>query len=218
MYLTYISFDVSNIPRYLFLLLFYTHYAGHREKMSATRISEPGSIQTMSGAGHNGLSESSPTLPESTQSIQLVGGDDESGLERIVTPSNAQPAMRPVSRRRQITILLCAFSDVFVTIGLNQAYGVFLQHYLTDGSSPVDPFLAPSEVSNKAMVAFVGTAGAGLTWGGSIFVNPLMARSKDPRYVTMAGAILIGLGYVLASFCHKVGMGRGNSILLHLRN
>lgn len=186
--------------------------------MSTTRIREPGLARTRPGPGHDGLSEGSTTLTEPRNSIQLVGGDDESSLERIVTPSNAQPAMRPVTRRRQITVLLCAFFDVFVTIGLNQAYGVFLEHYLTNGSSEVDPFLAPSEVSNKAMVAFVGTAGAGLTWGGSIFVNPLMARSKDPRYVTMAGAILIGLGYVLASFCHKVGMESLNVMYLNLRD
>jgi hypothetical protein len=94
--------------------------------------------------------------------------------------------------------------DVFVTIGLNQAYGVFLNYYLTDGSSEKDPFLPKSEVSSKAMLAFVGTLAAGLTWGGSIFVNPIMARSKDPRRITGAGAVLIGAGYVLASFCHKV--------------
>ena len=136
--------------------------------------------------------------------IPLEGGDDESGLERIVTPINAQPAMRPVSRKRQTSILFCAFLDVFVTIGLNQAYGVFLQHYLTDGSSPKDPFLSKDQVSSKALVAFVGTLGAGLTWGGSIGVNPLMARAKDPRYITGTGAVLIGLGYVLASFCNTV--------------
>lgn len=111
------------------------------------------------------------TALEPAEFIQLHGGDDEYGLERIVTPANAQPAMRPVSRRRQTSILLCAFFDVFVTIGLNQAYGVFLNYYLTDGSSPKDPFLSKNEVSSKAMVAFVGTLGAGLTWGGSIAVN-----------------------------------------------
>ena len=137
-------------------------------------------------------------------SLELRGADDENSLERMVTPSNAQPAMRPVSRKRQTSILLCAFLDVVVTIGLNQAYGVFLNYYLGDGSSGKDPFLPKSEVSSKAMVAFVGTLAAGLTWGGSIFVNPLMARSKDPRWITGAGALLIGLGYVLASFCHKV--------------
>ncbi len=144
------------------------------------------------------------TTLDGRDSIELRGGDDESGLERMVTPTNAQPAMRPVSRKRQTSILLCAFFDVFVTIGLNQAYGVFLNYYLTDGSSAKDPFLSKHEVSSKAMVAFVGTLGAGLTWGGSIFVNPMMARSKDPRWITGAGALLIGLGYVLASFCHKV--------------
>src|ERR1700761_2049184 len=126
------------------------------------------------------------TTLEPRESIQLQGGDDESGLERMVTPSNAQPAMRPVSRRRQTGILLCAFFDVFITIGLNQAYGVFLNYYLTDGSSPKDPFLPKDEVSSKAMVAFVGTLAAGLTWGGSIGVNPIMARAKDPRWITAA--------------------------------
>lgn len=141
---------------------------------------------------------------ESHQSILLVGSQDEAVLEESVPPENAQPAMRPVSRKKQTSILLCAFLDVFVTIGLNQAYGVFLNYYLTDGSSPKDPFLPKSEVSSKAMLAFVGTIGAGLTWGGSIFVNPIMARTKDPRWITGTGAILISVGYVIASFCHKV--------------
>lgn len=168
--------------------------------MSATRLSEPGSAYTRPET------YTGPVVltAQDARSIELVGADDDSGLERIVTPSNAQPAMRPVSKRRQVLILICAFFDVFVTIGLNQAYGVFLEHYLTEGSSEIDPFLPKSEVSNKAMVAFVGTTGAGLTWGGSIFVNPIMARSKDPRYVTGAGAVFIGLGYILASFCNRV--------------
>jgi hypothetical protein len=60
-------------------------------------------------------------------------------------------------------------------------------------------------VSSKALLAFVGTMGTGLTWGGSIFVNPIMARVKDPRWITAVGAVLIFLGYLLASFSHKVG-------------
>ncbi|KAJ9624388.1 hypothetical protein H2204_010841 [Knufia peltigerae] len=148
--------------------------------------------------------ERTDVTSESHQSILLVGTQDEAGLEESVPPENAQPAMRPVSRKRQTSILLCAFLDVFVTIGLNQAYGVFLNYYLTDGSSEKDPFLPKSEVSSKAMLAFVGTVGAGLTWAGSIFVNPIMARSKDPRWITGSGAIFISAAYVIASFCHKV--------------
>ncbi|OCT53340.1 Major Facilitator Superfamily protein [Cladophialophora carrionii] len=144
------------------------------------------------------------TTLASRESIQLHGAEDDSQLERVVTPADAQPAMRPISRRRQTSILFCAFFVVFVTIGLNQAYGVFLNYYLADGSSPKDPFLPKDQVSSKAMLAFVGTLAAGLTWGGSIVVNPIMARSKDPRWITGSGAVLIGLGYVLASFCHKV--------------
>ncbi|EXJ89010.1 hypothetical protein A1O3_02074 [Capronia epimyces CBS 606.96] len=136
--------------------------------------------------------------------LDVPDDDDASALERVVPPENAQPAMKPVSKERQTGILLCAFFAVVITIGLNQAYGVFLNYYLADGSSPKDPFLPRSEVSSKAMLAFIGTLGYGLTWGGSIFVNPIMARSKDPRWITGAGAVLIGVSYVLASFCHKV--------------
>ena len=114
----------------------------------------------------SGQREDAEVTSASQQSILLLEVQDESVLEQSLPPDNAQPAMRPVSRKRQTSILLCAFMDVFVTIGLNQAYGVFLNYYLTDGSSEKDPFLPKSEVSNKAMLAFVGTLAAGLTWGG----------------------------------------------------
>ena len=130
--------------------------------------------------------------------------DTSSSIESLTTPTNAQPALTPVTKRRQLTVLLAAFFNVFLTIGINQSYGVYLAYYLSTGSSPADPFLAPSQVENRALLAFVGTLGAGLTWGGSIFVNPIMARTKDLRWVTGTGAILIAVGYVLASFCDKV--------------
>ena len=39
----------------------------------------------------------------------------------VEAPGNAQPAMLPVSPQRQLTILMCAFFDVFIAIGMNQA-------------------------------------------------------------------------------------------------
>ena len=138
------------------------------------------------------------------ESMPRAEDDARYGITSIEEPENAQPAMLPVSHRQQLGILLCSFFDVFLTIGLNQAYGVFLTYYLDPGNNSREAFLPPSQLKNKALVAFVGTLAAGLTWSGSIFVNPLMARTKDPRRITMAGAALIGLGYVLASFTHGV--------------
>jgi hypothetical protein len=133
--------------------------------------------------------------------------DNSSTLEQLTTndaPDDAHPALRPVTRRWQLTVLLAAFLDVFLTIGINQSYGVYLAYYTTTGSSEVDPFLPRSEPQNKALLALVGTLGAGLTWGGSIFVNPIMARTKDLRWVTGSGAVLIGIGYIAAGSCHSV--------------
>jgi hypothetical protein len=139
------------------------------------------------------------------ESVQLSEDGVGPALFTVQTPENAQPAMLPVSRQRQFSILICAFLDVFITIGMNQAYGVFLTFCLDLANNKHDAFLPPEQLNNKALVAFVGTLGAGLTWGGSIFVNPLMARVNDPRKLTLVGATLIGLGYFLASFSHTVG-------------
>lgn len=103
-------------------------------------------------------------------------------------------------------VLLASFFSVFLTIGLNQSYGVFVAYYASTGSDPdgPDPFLPPSAADDKAMLAFIGTLGAGLTWAGSIVVNPIMARVKDPRYITAAGAGMMGGAYLMASGCSKV--------------
>lgn len=64
--------------------------------------------------------------------------------------------------------------------------------------------LPPDAQSQSALIAFVGTLGAGLTWGGSIVVNPLMARVKDVRYLTVGGVLCMSAGFGLASLSTQV--------------
>ena len=127
-------------------------------------------------------------------------------IEADDAPLTSVSALPPPTRRQQSLVLAASFSAVFLTIGFNQSYGVFLAYYLSTGTKAdgPDPFLPPSAADNKALLAFVGTLGAGLTWSGSIFVNPLMARINDPRYLTAAGAGLMAGGYLMASACSQV--------------
>lgn len=129
----------------------------------------------------------------STTSTQPADASHESAAESLLVP---------VTKTTQTVILISSFLTIVLTIGLNQTYGVFLQSYLNP--EPTDePFLPPSQLQSEALLAFVGTIGSGLTWGGSIFVNPLLAR-YDPRWITLAGAVLIGLGYTLAGSARTV--------------
>ena len=105
-------------------------------------------------------------------SVSNAEGDVEQDTINVGVPENAPPALLPASRRRQFSILMCSSFDVFLTMGLNQAYGVFLAYYLDPANNACEHFLPPHQLKNKTIVAFVGTIGAGLTWGGSIFVNP----------------------------------------------
>jgi len=104
---------------------------------------------------------------------------------------------------RKLFILLCricAFLAVFQTIGPNLSYGVFQDFYVANSRT----ILPPHQATNRALIAFVGTLGAGLTWGGSIYVNPLMARTKNPKWIAVPGAILMSLGFLLASWSTQV--------------
>ncbi|OZJ03686.1 hypothetical protein BZG36_03500 [Bifiguratus adelaidae] len=73
-----------------------------------------------------------------------------------------------------------------------------INNYYVDASGSSASIISPSQAQNKALIAFVGTLGYGLTWEGSIFVSPLMARTKDFKWITVPGAILMSAGYALA--------------------
>src|SRR6187402_617688 len=97
-----------------------------------------------------------------------------SDLEAPLTPSPTESPdqLTPITRRRQIVVLISGFLTICITIGYNQAYGVFQSYYM----SPTQSMLPQSTSKDSALVAFVGTLAYGLTWAGSIVVNPIMAR------------------------------------------
>lgn len=168
---------------------------------------------------HRSHDRSQPRIPDEPNNADepdLRGhGTWETSNEIVAPEGSIQQGLLPTTRKRQVIVLISAFCTVFQTIGrlvdiamearvhpvagINQAYGVFQNYYVSTAGSP-DSILPPSQASNKALVAFVGTLAAGLTWGGSIFVNPLMARTKDMRRITLAGVLLMSIGYGLAGF------------------
>ena len=121
-----------------------------------------------------------------------------------VEPTSADMAtdLSPITRQRQILVLISAFLTIVVTIGFNQAYGVFQSYYISSSQT----MLPKSTSQDSALVAFVGTLGYGLTWGGSILVNPLMARLgvKGTRWLGVAGVLGMSAGFGLASFSTQV--------------
>jgi len=67
--------------------------------------------------------------------------------------------------------------------------------------------LPKSVTDSGAPVAFIGTLGSGLTWGGSIVVNPLLSRVEGKKFlglegrrcITTLGVLLMSLGFGLAT-------------------
>lgn len=114
---------------------------------------------------------------------------------------NVSHQLLPVTRHQQLVVLISSFLTVCITIGFNQSYGVFQSYYVSDDAS----ILPPSQAKSGALIAFIGTLGAGLTWGGSIVINPLMARTAEKRYITVSGVVLMSLGFGLASLATRVG-------------
>jgi len=110
--------------------------------------------------------------------------------------------LRPITKQRQTIVLISSFLTICITIGFNQSYGVFQSYY----TSSTQTMLPPSTKSESALVAFVGTLGYGLTWVGSIFVNPIMARLglRGTRTLCVIGVFTMSLGFGLASLSTQV--------------
>lgn len=79
---------------------------------------------------------------------------------------------------------------------------MFQNYYI----SPAQTMLPKDTSADSAMVAFVGSLGYGLTWGGSIIVNPVIARLgvRGTRGVSVLGVVCMSLGFGLASLSTQV--------------
>lgn len=78
-------------------------------------------------------------------------------------------------------------------------YEILFQEFYTSSESNIH-----DAKGQDALVSLVGTIGSGLTWSGGIFVNPLMAKVENLRFITLFGAFVMSLGIFLASFSTKV--------------
>ncbi|KAG7095687.1 hypothetical protein E1B28_006401 [Marasmius oreades] len=83
-------------------------------------------------------------------------------------------------------------------IGMNTTFGVFQEFYSSSQTN------IPDAKGQDALVSLVGTIGGGLTWSGSIFVNPLMARVENVKLVVLCGAFTMSLGLALESFSTRL--------------
>ncbi len=152
-------------------------------------------------------SHASALDPSNNNNNNTTNDDDDDNNNN---DSSLLPPLRPVTPRRQALILLSSFLTICVTIGFNQSYGVFQSYYTSPGQTllrqpPATAATVAADARTQgAWIAFVGTLGAGLTWAGSVAVNPLMARVRDVRWLTVAGVVCMSAGFGLASLASEV--------------
>lgn len=159
-----------------------------------------------------------------TQTIPLTAQQAGSaGESESATPA---PALPPISRKKQAAVLLSAFVIIALTIGYNQCFGVFQEYYLSSSQDVLVPSPASQVSPPVALLAFVGTLCYGLTWGGGILVNPVIARIEHgtwvptapstrlwrrrilrlltPRTITISGVFTASAGLTLASVSSSI--------------
>lgn len=115
-------------------------------------------------------------------------------------PPDATAALLPVTRAAQIRTLLTSFLTVFIAIGTTQAYPVLLAAY----QSPQLTILPARDAASPALLALIGTLGAGLTWAGALPLNPILSRTSQPARITTAGALILAGALGLASTATRV--------------
>ncbi|KAJ3861372.1 MFS general substrate transporter [Lentinula novae-zelandiae] len=121
-----------------------------------------------------------------------------SELNDIDLVEGRQHFTKPPTKTYQAMLLLAGSMMIFHVIGINQVFGIFQEFYTSSRSNIKDA------QGQDALVSLVGSIGAGLTWSGSIFMNPLIARIDNIKLVTFSGAFIMSLGLILASFATRI--------------
>ncbi|OSD00871.1 MFS general substrate transporter [Trametes coccinea BRFM310] len=102
------------------------------------------------------------------------------------------------SKSYQCLLVFAGFMMTFHVIGINSIYGLFQEFYTSPETN------ITGALGQDALVSLVGTIGSGLTWSGSIFVNPMIRRFDNVKLISMAGAFIMSLGIFTASFCTQL--------------
>jgi MFS family permease len=157
-----------------------------------------------------------------TETIQLT--DRRFVTEPGSEPASPVPALAPISRKKQATVLFSAFMTIALTIGYNQCFGVFQEYYLSSSQDVLVPSPSSQATPPTALLAFVGTLCYGLTWAGGILVNPVISRIEvgtwaptpsrlwrrkllrllTPRTITISGVVMMAAGFALASLSTSI--------------
>ncbi|KAI0778864.1 MFS general substrate transporter [Trametes elegans] len=128
-------------------------------------------------------------------------GADEAGHSNLGQTTEmtepAEPAPQP-SQMYQCLLVFSGFMMTFHVIGINSIYGIFQEFYTSPATN------IKGAEGQDALVSLVGTIGSGLTWSGSIFVNPMIRRTENVKLISMTGAFIMSVGIFTASFCSQL--------------
>ncbi|KAI9066472.1 MFS general substrate transporter [Trametes sanguinea] len=119
--------------------------------------------------------------------------DDLGSAASEPTSATSEP-----SKSYQCLLVFAGFMMTFHVIGINSIYGLFQEFYTSSETN------ITGAQGQDALVSLVGTIGSGLTWSGSIFVNPMIRRFDNVKLISMAGAFIMSLGIFTASFCTQL--------------
>ena len=98
-------------------------------------------------------------------------------------------------QQRSISIAVASTICVFTACGLNFAYGIYQELYESLSHDPTSPFYNAS----PALIDLIGTLSVSVMTLGAPFASA-WTKAFSPRWVTLVGGFLLGLGLVLASF------------------
>ncbi|KAI0654437.1 MFS general substrate transporter [Cubamyces menziesii] len=120
------------------------------------------------------------------------------GVNYQVNENGEPPDAPQPSQTYQCLLVFAGFMMTFHVIGINSIYGLFQEFYTSSDTNIV------GAQGQDALVSLVGTIGSGLTWSGSVFVNPMIRRFDNVKLISLVGAFVMSLGLFSASFCTQL--------------
>ncbi|KAH9897700.1 MFS general substrate transporter [Cubamyces lactineus] len=120
------------------------------------------------------------------------------GTNAQVNENGEPPDISQPSQTYQCLLVFAGFMMTFHVIGINSIYGLFQEFYTSADTNIV------GAQGQDALVSLVGTIGSGLTWSGSVFVNPMIRRFDNVKLISLAGAFVMSIGLFTASFCTQL--------------